>query len=70
MTQPDDDDPGRAMLARAVELGLLTEAEAFALDSWAGDLATDMCNGTLTKAEVDARILARADADRARRGQA
>jgi hypothetical protein len=68
ITEPID--PGRAMLAQVVEVGLLTKADADALDMWAGALADEVCEGKLTEAEMHRRILARLEADLARRGSA
>jgi hypothetical protein len=64
----DAADPGRALLAEAVAMGLLTAEQAASLDEWAGALATEWCEGRLTDAERERAILSRLERDLARRG--
>lgn len=81
MTDPDRDfsdeptldepgDPCRVLLMAAVQIGLLTQSDADALDVWAGGLATEMAAGKLTEDEMQRRIATRLEADIARRGSA
>lgn len=63
-------DPGRALIMSVADAGLLTHAEAEALDTWASKLADEVVAGTITEAELQARIRARVAADIARRGSA
>lgn len=63
-------DACHVLLRAAVRVGLLTEADARALDRWAGGLADEMAAGTLTEDEMRRRIATRLEADIARRGSA
>lgn len=56
-------------LEAMVAMGLMTEADAQAVDAWAEELAQAFTAGEITEAEKDRRIIARLNADLARRGQ-
>ena len=62
------DDPGRDLIMRCAELGLVTQADAESLDAWASELAHKMTRGELTEADFQRELLARLEADIARRG--
>jgi hypothetical protein len=63
-------DPGRELLQWAAEQGLITEATAADLDSWAGELATQLMRDELTQDQLDALIAERLERDLKRRGEA
>lgn len=60
-------DPCAALLATAVKMGLLTQADAASLDTWAGALATEVAEGRLTETEMRRRIGERLQRDISRR---
>lgn len=64
------DDPGRDLIMRAAEEGLLTRADAESVDAWASELATQFTLGLIDEAEVARQLRARLLADVARRGRA
>lgn len=65
-----EDDPARELLMRAVDAGLMTPQLAAELDAWAGELATEVTEGRMTKADADRAIQERLAADLRRRGSA
>ena len=64
------DDPGRDLIMRMRDMGLLTPAEAESLDAWAGELATKRTQGLIDDAEAARQVRDRVLADVARRGSA
>lgn len=64
------DDPGRDLIMRMADAGLLTPAEAESLDAWAGELATKRTLGLIDDAGVVSALRERLLADIARRGVA
>lgn len=56
-------------LRMAVTIGLITQADADAIDEWAEELAKQFTAGEITEAEKDRRIIERLQRDLARRGQ-